>query len=68
MHKKSYKYCKDGITILWRANKCTHSGVCVPGISSVFHPSISQWIDMSKAETQRLVEQVQKCLGGALSI
>lgn len=68
MHKKSHKYTNDGVTILWQPDKCTHSGMCVRGLSAVFNPDISPWIDMSKAETQRIVEQVQKCPSGALSI
>jgi uncharacterized Fe-S cluster protein YjdI len=68
MHKKSHKYTREGVTILWQPDKCIHSGVCVRGLSAVFNPAISPWIDMSKAETQRIVEQVQKCPSGALSI
>ncbi|MBC7889383.1 MAG: (4Fe-4S)-binding protein [Ferruginibacter sp.] len=68
MHIKSHKYAKDGVTILWQPDKCIHSGVCVKGLSAVFDPAKSPWIDMGKAETARIVEQVKYCPSGALSL
>ncbi len=68
MHKKYHTYTKDGTTILWQPDKCIHSGVCVRGLSSVFNPAKSPWIDMDKAETARIIEQVNNCPSGALSI
>ncbi len=65
---KSHKYTKDGVTVLWQPDICIHSGICVKGLSAVFNPSKSPWIDMDKAETDRIIEQVKKCPSGALSI
>ena len=68
MHIKSHTYTKDGVTILWQPDKCIHSGVCVRGLPAVFNPSKSPWIDMSKAETDRIAAQVNNCPSGALSL
>ncbi|MEP7107476.1 MAG: (4Fe-4S)-binding protein [Ferruginibacter sp.] len=65
---RSHEYTRDGVTILWQPDKCIHSGVCVRGLSTVFNPGKSPWIDMSKAETARIAEQVKKCPSGALSL
>ncbi len=47
---------------------CIHSGICVKGLGEVFDPHRKPWIDMSKAETQQIIDQVKKCPSGALSI
>jgi len=68
MPVKLHKYIKDNITVLWQPDKCIHSGVCVRGLSEVFNPRKSPWIDMSKAATDLIAEQVRKCPSGALSL
>jgi uncharacterized Fe-S cluster protein YjdI len=68
MHIKSHTYTNEGVTILWQPDKCIHSGVCVRGLREVFNPGKSPWIDMSKAETDLIAEQVKKCPSGALSL
>jgi uncharacterized Fe-S cluster protein YjdI len=69
MHIKSHQYINsDGVTVLWQPDLCIHSGVCVRGLSAVFNPSVTPWIDMSKAESGSVIEQVKKCPSGALSI
>jgi uncharacterized Fe-S cluster protein YjdI len=69
MHIKSHQYINsDGVTVLWQPDLCIHSGVCVRGLSAVFNPAITPWIDMSKAESESVIEQVKKCPSGALSI
>ena len=47
---------------------CIHSGICAMGLAEVFDPRRKPWIDMSKAETQEIIDQVKKCPSGALSI
>lgn len=68
MHKKSYTYTKNGITIWWQPDKCIHSGICVRGLREVFNPAKTPWIDMDNADTDRIIEQVKNCPSGALSI
>ena len=68
MALQSHKYTKDGVTVLWQPGKCIHSGICASGLHEVFDPSKTPWIDMNKADTDRIIEQVSKCPSGALSI
>ncbi|MEP7142106.1 MAG: (4Fe-4S)-binding protein [Ferruginibacter sp.] len=68
MPNKSHTYSKDGVTILWQPDICIHSGICARGLSEVFNPRERPWIDMSKAETDRIAVQVKKCPSGALSL
>jgi len=68
MHIKPHKYTRDGVTVLWQPDKCIHSGNCFRGLSAVFNPRKRPWIDMSKADTDLIIEQVRHCPSGALSI
>jgi len=61
-------YSNGEITINWKPDICIHSGICVKGLREVFDPGRKPWIDMSKAETQQIIDQVKKCPSGALSI
>lgn len=63
------KYYTNGeVTVLWQPDKCTHSGMCARGLSSVFKPKQVPWVDMSGASSEEIVAQVTKCPSGALSI
>jgi uncharacterized Fe-S cluster protein YjdI len=62
------EYSKDDVTIVWQPKKCIHSKKCWIELGEVFNPNLKPWIDVTKADTQRIIEQVQKCPSGALSI
>lgn len=64
----THKYTNGDITVLWKPNVCIHSGICFKGLAEVFDPRRRPWIDMSRAETERIIEQVKKCPSGAISI
>jgi uncharacterized Fe-S cluster protein YjdI len=66
--QKTFKYPNGEITVIWKPDVCTHSGICARGLPGVFDPKRKPWIDMSQAETQQIIEQVKKCPSGALSI
>ena len=68
MPLQTIHYSNGEITINWKPDICIHSGICAKGLREVFDPGRKPWIDMSKAETQRIIEQVKKCPSGALSI
>ena len=68
MPLKKHHYSNGEITVAWKPDVCIHSGICFRGLAEVFDPSSRPWIDMSKAETQRIIEQVKKCPSRALSI
>ncbi len=64
----THKYSNSEISILWQPTLCIHSGICAKGLRPVFDPARKPWIDMSKAGTDLIIEQVKKCPSGALSI
>ena len=68
MPLQTIHYSNGEITINWKPDICIHSGICAKGLREVFDPGRKPWIDMSKAETQRIIEQVKKCPSGALRI
>jgi uncharacterized Fe-S cluster protein YjdI len=62
------KYYTNGeITVVWENALCQHSTICWKGLLEVFDPGQSPWINIHAAETQRIIEQVNKCPSGALS-
>ena len=62
------KYTNGEITIGWKPYLCIHSGICFKGLPAVFDPRKKPWIEPSQASTNAIIEQVNKCPSGALSI
>lgn len=62
------KYTKGDVTVVWEPGKCFHSGACVRGLPSVFDAKAKPWVNMDGAEAQAIIDQVNKCPSGALSI
>lgn len=67
MSQKTHHYSNGDITITWKPDTCIHSGICFRGLPGVFDPRRKPWIDMTRAETDQIMEQVKKCPSGALS-
>lgn len=65
MEKKAYK--KDGMTIFWEPEKCTHSGVCVKTLPQVYNPKERPWIQQENAGNDALKAQIDQCPSKALS-
>ncbi len=63
----THKYSNEDITVIWQPSICIHSGICARGLLDVFNPGRKPWIDLTKAETERIREQIKKCPSGALS-
>lgn len=61
------RYSNDDITVVWKPDVCIHSALCWKGLVSVFNPRNRPWIDLSAAETEAIIAQVEKCPSGALS-
>lgn len=62
------EYSNGEVTIIWEAEKCIHSAVCVKGLGEVFKPREKPWIQMGAVPSDAIVDQVRKCPSGALSI
>lgn len=62
------EYSNGEITILWKPQLCTHSGMCVKTLPMVYHPKEKPWIRMENASSEELIKQVAICPSGALSI
>lgn len=68
MPLKTHHYSNGEITVVWKPDVCIHSGICFNGLAGVFDPRRKPWIDVSRAGTKTIIEQVKKCPSGALSI
>lgn len=61
-------YSNEEVPILRQPELCIHSGICFTWLAEVFDLQRQPWIDMSRAATNTIAEQVKKCPSGALSI
>jgi len=61
------RYANDDITVIWQPGKCIHSTICWRGLSTVFDPRKKPWVDISGAESEAIMKQVDRCPSGALS-
>lgn len=67
MSQKDFYYTNGDITIRWQPEICKHSTICFKGLGEVFNPKRRPWIDMSKADTEKIMNQIKQCPSGALS-
>ena len=67
MSRETLKYTNGEVTVVWKPKSCIHSTNCWKGLIEVFNPKQKPWINMTGAETERIIEQVKKCPSGALS-
>ncbi len=65
---KIREYIKNDLTVGWQAEQCIHSEKCWKGLSEVFNPKGRPWINLDGASKEAIIEQVNKCPSGALSI
>ncbi len=62
------KITKHYVTIVWQPHLCKHSAVCFRGLPEVFDPRKHPWIEQHNSTTEKIVNQVNQCPSGALSI
>ena len=65
---KTHEYTNGEITILWKPDLCTHSGICVKTLPQVYNPRERPWCKPENATSEQLIAQVTKCPSGALSL
>lgn len=65
---KTIEYTNGEVTILWKPDKCIHSGICVKMLPQVYNPKERPWVKPNNATSEELIEQVSKCPSGALSM
>ncbi|OJW56614.1 MAG: (4Fe-4S)-binding protein [Sphingobacteriales bacterium 50-39] len=65
--EKDLKYTNGEITVHWKPDFCKHSGRCVTQLPQVFDLKSHPWINMQGADTNTIIDQVNKCPTGALS-
>jgi uncharacterized Fe-S cluster protein YjdI len=67
MAEQVHRYSNGEVTIIWRPEKCIHSGNCARGLPRVFNPKKRPWITPLAATTSEIIAQVEMCPSGALS-
>ena len=67
MPLNTHTYSNSEITVVWRPLLCKHSTLCWKGLRSVFDPLKRPWINIEGSDSQKIIEQVNKCPSGALS-
>ncbi|MCX2680814.1 (4Fe-4S)-binding protein [Galbibacter sp. EGI 63066] len=61
-------YPKENLSIVWEAEKCQHSGICIKLLPKVYNPRERPWIKQENATEEEIIKQVKQCPSGALSI
>lgn len=61
------RYSNDEITVIWKPEKCIHSGICVKTLPKVYDPDSRPWIKPENATGRELQQQIETCPSGALS-
>lgn len=62
------EYSKGDVTVLWKPDLCIHSEICVKGLPNVFKPKEKPWIQLEETDSEKIINQVNACPSGALSI
>jgi CDGSH-type Zn-finger protein/uncharacterized Fe-S cluster protein YjdI len=61
-------YATKDLIVTYDAARCIHAGECVRGAPTVFDPAARPWIQPGNAEAEYVVEVVQRCPTGALTV
>ena len=66
MIKKEYTI--GDLTVIWEPARCIHAGVCFRSLPEVFRPRERPWIQLDKAEKDKIIATVKACPSAAISI
>lgn len=61
------EYSNGEVTIIWKPEKCIHSGICVKLLPKVYHPMEIPWVKAENATSEEIIKQVNQCPSGALT-
>lgn len=61
------KYTNGEITVVWKPELCIHAANCWKELCEVFDPKKRPWVNTGGADTERIIQQVNRCPSGALS-
>jgi len=62
------EYTNDEIKVIWKPDLCRHAGICFNGLPKVFNPNKRPWVNINAATNEEIVNEVNKCPSGALSM
>ena len=62
------RYSNGEITVVWQPSLCVHSAICARGLPKVFDPRRRPWVILEGFDSETIVNQVERCPSGALSI
>jgi uncharacterized Fe-S cluster protein YjdI len=62
------RYSNGEIVVVWQPSLCVHSGICARGLPKVFDPRRRPWVVLDGYDSNTIVNQVEACPSGALSI
>jgi uncharacterized Fe-S cluster protein YjdI len=62
------RYSNGEITVVWQPSICVHSAICARGLPKVFDPRPRPRDVLDAHDTETIVDQVERCPSGALSI
>lgn len=65
---KTKEYTNGEVTIVWEQDICIHAAECVKNLPRVFNPRERPWIRAENATSEQIIEVVNKCPSGAISI
>lgn len=66
--KRLQVYETPEITVTFDPNICTHSGICIRGLGSVFDIRRKRWVRPELAPPDVVAAQVARCPSGALQV
>lgn len=65
--KNQYReYRIDDLIVYWNLAECSHSGICITLLPSVFSPNKRPWVCLEGADPLDILRTIDKCPTGAL--
>ena len=65
---KTIEYGNEEVTVIWNKEICKHAAECVRGLPKVFKPKERRWIQVENGTRDEIIEVVNRCPTGAISI